>query len=255
MTTILLKSGTIIDGTGRSAFQGSVLIEGNRIAAVLRENEEIPHADIIINTAGNSIAPGFIDVHSHVDWLMPAESNNDLLQCLLEQGITTVIAGNCGASPAPVHPETIGLIKIFENLLVDSPLNYEWKSMAEFLDHIEEKRPLVNIAQLVGHGIIRFATGNYGFEPIPHEKLPDSLNMMQQSFEEGACGLSLGLAYYPGIFSSTEEIEAFCNTAKSANKIVTVHLKALARTSPAYPLFPNFRPHNLQALSEMIEIA
>jgi N-acyl-D-aspartate/D-glutamate deacylase len=107
MGTMILSHGKIIDGLGNRPFVGHVLVKGDRIEAVLKENETLPPADTIIDASGCAIAPGFIDMHSHADWVLTSANHPKLLKCLLEQGITTIVAGNCGISPAPINPERL----------------------------------------------------------------------------------------------------------------------------------------------------
>ena len=104
MQTILLKNGTIVDGTGKKAFSGHVLIQNDRIAAVLPAGHP-PEADTVIDASGKTIAPGFIDMHSHSDWVLPGKDHGLAMRCLPEQGVTTIIGGNCGFSPAPHYGE------------------------------------------------------------------------------------------------------------------------------------------------------
>jgi len=255
MKRILLKSGKIIDGSGGKSFRGHVLIEGDEIAAVLREGEPVPDADEVVDAAGRVISPGFIDMHSHADWLLPLDDHPRLLKCLVEQGVTTVVAGNCGASPAPLRPEKHELMN--EGLaatIIDRPLDFKWSSMGEFLDVLEESEPLVNVAQLAGHASVRLAGSDKIRGPLPPEDLARCIDELARSLDEGACGLSFGLGYDPGMYSPVGELEAFSRVAAEAGKPVTVHLKALSLVSPTYPL-TTLKSHNLVALEEMIEVA
>ena len=90
MTSLLLRKGLVIDGTGGPAFRGNVLIDGDRIRAVIPEGQELPAADEGIDADGRVISPGFIDMHSHSDWVLWDRVHPGLLRCFLEQ----VVAGS-----------------------------------------------------------------------------------------------------------------------------------------------------------------
>ncbi len=255
MKTLLLKNGRIIDGTGEKAFTGHVLISEDRIKSVLVDTDNLPDADSVIDAAGKVIAPGFIDMHSHSDWVLPGEDHDLAMKCLPEQGVTTIIGGNCGFSPAPISENMRQLMNISHfKLMNDRPLDYRWNSFGEFLDRIEKARPIINTAHQVGHASLRLGHSGLHQRPLSQEEMDGCLQTLERSFEEGACALSFGLGYEPGMYSSFEELEAFCRAAASADKPVTVHLKALSRISPTYPPF-YLKPHNIRALKEIIDIA
>ena len=256
METTILCSGKIIDGLGNSPFIGHVLIRGDRIGAVLKENGPLPPADKVIDASKCAIAPGFIDMHSHADWVLPSANHPHLLKRLLEQGITTIVAGNCGISPAPVNHDRLHSLE-WHNVAsvgIDEPLNYTWHSIGEFLDKIETLHPVLNVAQLVGHGAIRNSVAITPHRPMNSNELKTCLNELRCAFDQGACGLSFGLGYSPGMYSPIEEVEAFCRTAKASDKLVTVHLKSYAKISRFYSPKILSKPHNLRALKEMLNI-
>ena len=254
-TRTLILNGSIIDGRGTPAFTGHVIIENDLISAILKVNGKPPQAGRVIDASGRAVAPGFIDMHSHSDWLLPSPKHPELMKSLIEQGITTVVGGNCGFSPAPL---TAGSIKLLEESplqsIIEFPLDYTWRSMRGFLDHVERTNPVVNMAEVVGHSTVRFASSNVLRGPMPPDELNTCLDSLRQSFDEGACGVSFGLGYEPGMYSPLEEIAAFSSIAAEAGKPVTVHLKALSRISPTYPA-TYLKPHNLRALKEMLDIA
>jgi N-acyl-D-amino-acid deacylase len=256
MSSILLHSGLVVDGLGNRPFKGHVLIEGDRIKDLLRDTDVPPPTDTVIDATDCAIAPGFIDMHSHLDWVLPLHDHSDFLKCLLEQGVTTLVGGNCGCSPAPVTKETLELMATFGIMkaCIDRPIEYDWQSMGDFLGRIGEIKPIVNLAQLVGHGTVRIAAAGVCRGKIKQDELQNCLDMVQRSLDEGACGLSFGLGYEPGVYSPDEEIAAFCTVAAKAQKPVTVHLRAYTRVSYAYSLL-YLRPHNVRALEEMINIA
>lgn len=254
MKTTLLRGGKIVDGTGGQARDGHVLIDGDRIKALLRAGETLPAADSVIGAADCVVAPGFIDAHSHMDWSLPLDDHPQTLKCFLEQGVTTVVAGNCGFSPAPVEAETFLLLDGGSVLPFEKPLDYGWRSMGEFLHRIQERKLVLNLAQLVGHATIRIAAATTRRGAMKSDELKNCLAKAQQSLDEGACGLSFGLGYDPGIWSPKEELEAFSAVAAKAKKPVTVHLRTYIRSSTVYsPL--SLKPHNLLALEEMIDVA
>lgn len=254
MATLLLKKGQVVDGTGGSAFKGHVLINGDRIGAVIPEGQEIPPTDEVIDADGCVIVPGFIDMHSHSDWMLWDDDHPAVLSCLLEQGVTTVVGGNCGFSPAPVRAETMELVRHHSAMLADKPVDFAWTTVSEFLDHVDNTGPVLNLAQLVGHASVRSrAADTLRGAMKPHEQTA-CLDEVRRAFDEGACGLSFGLGYDPGMYSPLEEVQALCEVAKESDRPVTVHTKALSRISPCYPA-TYLKPHNLRALREMLDIA
>src|SRR5258706_4989505 len=160
---LILRGGTILDGTGADAVPGSVLIVDGRIAALGAEHGA--SAAQIVDCTGKVVAPGFIDMHSHSDWVIPQPDHGRVLAPLLEQGITTIVAGNCGCSPAPYLPSNRTLLPQVGRMLHDHDLDYGWSSTAEFLGTLEVRGLALNIAQLVGHGTVRSAVK--GLSPTP----------------------------------------------------------------------------------------
>jgi N-acyl-D-amino-acid deacylase len=255
MTTLLVRGGRILDGTGAPAFDGDLLIEEDRIRDLLRPGDGPASADQVIEADGCAVAPGFIDMHSHADWVLPLADCDDLAAAFLEQGITTVVAGNCGFSPAPIRPDALGRLEnSLASMLADQPFEYLWRSMDEFLTQVDKNGPPLNLAELVGHASLRAAAAETARGAMRSDELQSCLDQTRRALDEGAFGLSFGLGYDPGMYSPLEELEAFCRVAVEADRPVTVHLKALSAISPTYPV-TYLKPHNLRALREMLEVA
>ena len=161
---LLLQGGTIVDGTGAAAFPGAVAVRDGKIAAVIRSAAEAERAaagsSTVIDATGLTVCPGFIDMHSHADWIFPLPDHPSILAPLLEQGITTVIGGNCGYSPAPLQPASphLKLIEEMSDFLADRPLKFRWEALHSFLDRLEEKGVALNLAMLAGHGTMRVSS-------------------------------------------------------------------------------------------------
>jgi len=252
MATIMLKGGTVVDGSGAPGFPADVLLADGSIRRI-SSDEALPAADAVLDCTGKVVAPGFVDMHSHIDFLMPSEQHEQLVASFLEQGVTTVVAGNCGLSPGPLDQVTRQRLESHASVILDHELDWSWGSLGEYLDLVDASRPAVNIAQLVGHAALRFAGSKVSRGNMGASDLRRCLSLAEEALDEGACGLSFGLGYDPGMYSSLEELEAFCGVAAKHDKPVTSHLKAYSRVSPCYPL-SYWRAHNLRALREMLDV-
>ena len=151
---IIITDATVIDGTGRPRFRADVGIRDGRIVAVA-PGQRLEGRQTL-DAAGLIVAPGFIDVHSHADWVLPLPDHDDILAPLLLQGITTLVAGQCGFSLAPVTPESAPLLDHSAEPLKDRSFPYRWRTMAEVLDVLEQDGVLLNTALLVGHCALRY---------------------------------------------------------------------------------------------------
>ena len=263
MGNLLIKNGMIIDGTGRDAFKGDVVVAKDRIESVISSNtpsgkdSAAPGTDTVIDAEGRVVAPGFIDCHSHFDWVLPLSDHQEFLFPMIEQGITTVVTGNCGFSPAPVTAEGKKIINDLTETLLDRPLSYEWETMGELLDYLESSDGLLfNTVQLVGHGTLHLAAvQDYTKRPNSRE-MAKMVSMTAEALDHGAGGLSFGLMYPPGLFSTRDDLLALARVAADRRRILTVHKRALSKYSGSYPIIPFLdRPHNLKALDEILSIA
>ena len=263
MGNLFIKNGMIIDGTGRDAFKGDVVVAKDRIESVISSNtpsgkdSAAPGTDTVIDAEGRVVAPGFIDCHSHFDWVLPLSDHQEFLFPMIEQGITTVVTGNCGFSPAPVTAEVKKIINDLTETLLDRPLSYEWETMGEFLDYLESSDGLLfNTVQLVGHGALHLAAvQDYTKRPNSRE-MAKMVSMTAEALDHGAGGLSFGLMYPPGLFSTRDDLLALARVAADRRRILTVHKRALSKYSGSYPIIPFLdRPHNLKALDEILSIA
>jgi N-acyl-D-amino-acid deacylase len=190
---LVLAGGRVVDGTGNPAYRADVGVRGDRIERI-GDLGGVPAARRI-DVSGLVVAPGFIDPHAHaVGNLFSIPTAEGYLL----QGITTVVDGNDGSSPYPV---------------------------AAFLDSVARHRVSPNLALFVGHGTVRRAVmGTADREPTA-EELERMRRLVARGMEDGALGLSTGLAYVPGTYATTEEVVELARVAASHGGIYISHMR------------------------------
>jgi len=251
---MLLRHGLIVDGTGRAAYHGDVLLQEGRIAAV-GPALEVPAHVRTIDCRDKVVAPGFIDMHSHNDWFMAAADHARFTQPFLRQGITTFVTGNCGFSAAGFDPASPHLERLRRNLFEVAGLDMRWGSVAEYFALLSRQGLTHNLVLLAGHGTIRTALRDFRPEPLTATESRQLLAQLECALEQGAAGISLGLQYEPGIFATPHELRAVAQLVRRHDRILTVHARALSSLSGTYPLKPFGRPHNLQAIEDVLNLA
>lgn len=193
MLDYLIKGGTIVDGTGAARYQGDVGVKDGRIAAVGKVDEA---ARETIDASGLVVSPGFIDIHTHYDAQVfwdPALSPS----CY--HGVTSMFAGNCGFSVAPLTAEGSDYLMRMLARVEGMPLQslregvpWNWTSFGSYLERVQEQRPAVNIGFLVGHSALRRAVMGASAvdQPATQEQLAAMQELLSQSLAEGGMGFS-----------------------------------------------------------------
>ena len=243
---LILEGGTIHDGSAGAATVGAVAVTDGRIVAV--GDVSGWRAAETIDCRGKAVAPGFIDMHSHSDWVIPLLDHGAVLAPLLEQGITTIVGGNCGCSPAPYLPGNRRLLPLVGRMLHDRDLDYRWSGMGEFLAILAQQGLALNLAQLVGHGTLRAAVKQTSPTPATPEEIARMADLARAALDEGAIGLSTGLGYAPGVFADLDELVGITRPLRERGGVYTSHARsyiALGRFDDAAQ-----QPSNLLALDE-----
>lgn len=248
---LLLQGGLIVDGTGGDPFVGDVLLEGDRIVDVSRKT--IRCEGPTIDCTGKAVAPGFIDAHSHMDWILAMPGKGHLKDPFTGQGCTTFVAGNCGFAAAGFRKGS--RLKRYDRPNIFPDFEITWDSMAEYADHISRVGPSHNMMMFVGHGLTRASIRGNDPSPLKPDEMKELLALLERGMDEGACGVSLGLQYDPGIFATPDELESVAKLVASKDKILSVHARAYSAIAPEYGLKPFGTPANIQALDEMIDLA
>ncbi|KPL87466.1 N-acyl-D-amino-acid deacylase family protein [Levilinea saccharolytica] len=218
MYDLIFRNGLVIDGSGAAAFRADVGVRGSQIAAVgdLSQAE----AAQVVDASGLMVAPGFIDMHSHGDFMLPFLPTAD---SKVQQGITLEVVGNCGSSMAPLSPAMAAEV----NQEKDSRAGQEvtWETFGEFLDTLRRQGTALNVVALVGHGTVREKVmGMTDAAPTP-EQLAAMQDEVRAAMQAGARGLSTGLIYTPNVYAKTDEIVALARTAAEMGGIYTSHVR------------------------------
>ncbi|MFM7645220.1 MAG: N-acyl-D-amino-acid deacylase family protein [Sphingomonadales bacterium] len=197
---LLITNGRIVDGTGNGWYQGSIAIHQGKILAIFRSSPDNTwrqsiKPQLIIDARQLMVAPGFIDVHTHLegDEIKDPEAKN-----FIYDGVTTCITGNCGSS----------------NLQVGN-----------YLQWVDSLKTSINIGTLIGHNDVRKAVlGRANRDATPPELQRMEL-LVEKAMKEGAVGLSTGLIYIPGTYSKTPEIVTLAKQAARAGGVYATHMR------------------------------
>lgn len=251
---VLLKNGTVIDGTGNAPYIGSIVVAGGVIRDILKGeiNERLDCAEI--DCAGKVIAPGFIDAHSHNDWFAARTDPVPYFRTFAEQGITSQVTGNCGTSPFGFEAGTPHLALMGSGIFKMDEISGDYSSFSGWRAEAAKRAPL-NIIPLQGHGTIRLGLAGYENRPLSEKETAKRNAKIEQSFDEGVFGLSFGLMYEPERYSSTAELEEAARLTAKRGGILTVQARALSAASTSYSPPIGGEAHNIRALKEMIDIA
>ncbi|MBL8207698.1 MAG: D-aminoacylase [Blastocatellia bacterium] len=191
---LLIKNGRIVDGTNNPWFVADIAIKNGRIADIGHFAET--RAARVIDAQNHIVAPGFIDVHTHIEGgitRLPTAEN------FLQMGVTSVVTGNCGSSELP---------------------------LGDWFQNLEKTGVSINIASLVGHNTIRRAGMNGDFDRAPTAgELQRMRDLTAQAMREGAVGLSTGLEYVPGTYAKTDEIVSLAKIAAEHGGLYATHMR------------------------------
>jgi N-acyl-D-amino-acid deacylase len=217
---LLLRGGTLIDGTGSPGRPADVGVLGDRILAVGDlATVDVGEVETALDITGRVVAPGFIDPHGHSDGSLFLDG---ALASHLHQGYTTQLAGNCGDTLAPITD--IGR-EIVELALRPNALVARWQTFGEYLDRVAEQPLGPNVAFLVGHGTIRASVIGADARPPTDDELAAMIAALDEALDAGAIGLSSGLIYAPGMYATAVEIEALVAVTARRGGLYATHMR------------------------------
>ena len=191
---ILIKNGRIVDGAGNPWFYGDVAIKKNKIVAV--GNLEKYRAKKVIDAQKKIVAPGFIDVHTHIEG---GEKRTPTADNFIYDGVTTVITGNCGSSNV---------------------------NLAKYFNRLDSIKLSINVASFIGHNDVREAVLRTDNRAPNKEELNRMEGLVEQAMRDGAVGFSTGLIYIPGTYAQTDEVAALAKAAAKYKGVYTSHIRS-----------------------------
>jgi len=217
---LLIRNATVIDGTRAPRFQGDIGVRDGKIADV--GQLQGARGEREIDATGRIVAPGFIDVHTHDDRLL---FSDPAMTPKVSQGVTTVIAGNCGISLAHSPPPGAGGIVPPLDLLDSDGGWFRFPSFGAYREELAAKPAAINAACLVGHTTFRVAVMDNLDRPATKAEIAKMREMARESLASGAIGVSTGTAYAPAASAPTEEIVEVCRPLTEFGGLYVTHMR------------------------------
>ncbi len=215
---IIIKDGLVVDGLGGAGRVADIGIAGDSIVRIGKLSSS--RGARVVPAAGMVVAPGFIDVHNHTDTgiLVNPKAESDI-----RQGVTTLVAGQCGDSPFPFSDAMFeeGAKQLRESYGLD----LTWRDIRGFYARIDRSGTALNFASCIGQGTVRAAAMGYGDGKPEPAQLELMKKLVADNMAGGAFGISTGLEYAPGGFSSTEELIEVCRAAASYKGMYATHIR------------------------------
>ena len=261
---LIIQNGFVVDGSGKPGFYGDVVIDGDKIVDVIStashgrdafptrpRTARIPRAkraasavargvsaaptdthqapgtsgvaaqapSTILDATGCIVSPGFIDAHAHSDAYLVLEPD---APSKISQGITTEINGQCGGSVAPRYGEA-RLSGDWATLLGE---RLTWRSLAEYREVLEAAKPAINTIQFIGHNTLRSSVVGYAGRAATSDELKEMQRLLAESLDAGGWGLTTGLIYQPGKYSTPEEVVALAKVAAERGGLYATHMRS-----------------------------
>ncbi len=220
MFDILIKNGTVVDGTGKPRFTADIAVKDGVIAAI--EPNITAEAQEVIDAQGKVVTPGFIDHHSHSDssFIYGTDAYN-----YLEQGVTTQIGGQCGSGPVPYYDGLMDDSK-------DTTPPEKWQKIRDFCDdfktftdHVDTMELGTNMAFYAAQGNIRGRVMDFRDDKPTEEEMKRMEELMAQAMECGFLGFTTGLVYAPSVYAGTDELVRLAHVAAKYGGNYASHIR------------------------------
>ena len=218
---LIIRNATVVDGTRAPRYLADIAVSGGRIAAIGRMDEEA--ADVDIDASGRVAAPGFIDSHTHDDRLMLSGPD---MTAKVSQGVTTVVAGNCGISLAPAPNGMRAPVTPPLDIVDDEGGWFRFRTFAEYVEQLNATPAATNCALLVGHTMLRVQTMDNVERAARPAEIAQMRAMVDEALAAGAVGVSTGLYYEPACAAPTDEVIEVCRPLKQRDGLYVTHMRS-----------------------------
>ncbi|NUK74288.1 D-aminoacylase [Streptomyces lunaelactis] len=209
---LVIRNARVIDGTGGPSYRADVAIADGRVAEIRREGEGTgprPTGTRTLDAAGLALSPGFIDMHAHSDLALLRDPAHEAKAA---QGVTLEVLGQDGLSYAPVDDATLTEVrKAITGWNGDgSDIDFDWRTVGEYLDRLDRQGIAVNAAYLIPQGTVRMYAVGWDDRPATRAEIQRMKQLVAEGLEQGAVGMSSGLTYTPGMYANDSELTELC---------------------------------------------
>ncbi|MFI8518490.1 amidohydrolase family protein [Streptomyces sp. NPDC085481] len=210
---LVFRDAEVVDGTGAPSYRADVAIDGGRIAAIVKEGAaagcQRPTARRVMDAEGLALSPGFIDMHAHSDLALLRDPDHSAKAA---QGVTLEVLGQDGLSYAPVDDRTLAEVRKAITGWNGSgdDIDFDWRTVGEYLDRLDRQGIAVNAAYLVPQGTVRMYAMGWDDRPATESELDRMRQLVAEGMEQGAVGMSSGLTYTPGMYAPDAELTELC---------------------------------------------
>ncbi|MGE5616552.1 MAG: N-acyl-D-amino-acid deacylase family protein [Bacillota bacterium] len=216
---VLIRNALVVDGTRSAGFHADIGVVGGTIERIGSLEGSAPTE---IDAAGLVAAPGFIDAHTHDDRLMLSAPD---MAPKVSQGVTTVVAGNCGVSLAPAPRGMAKPVTPPIDLMDVEGTWFRFRTFKDYVKALEDSPPATNCALLVGHSMLRVQAMSDLGRPASHSEISQMRDLADEALAAGAIGISTGLYYEPARAAPTEEVIEVCRPLGARNGIYCTHMR------------------------------